>query len=140
MYSHKNLIHIFTILECIEKCWLYSKDYKTAQDFIFLNEQRDYNATLMMFTAIGEESKKIDQELKQGIDTTIVWSDVAGMRDKISHDYRGIDAKILWNTIHKELYTLKETILQILDLLNPPKDLINEILDTPYYQNLQYLK
>ena len=140
MYSHKNLIHIFTILECIEKCWLYSKDYKTAQDFIFLNEQRDYNATLMMFTAIGEESKKIDRELKQSITSTIVWSDVAGMRDKISHDYRGIDAKILWNTIHKELYTLKEAVLQILDLLNPPKDLIDEILDTPYYQNLQYLK
>ena len=140
MYSHKNLIHIFTILECIEKCWLYSKDYKTAQDFIFLNEQRDYNATLMMFTAIGEESKKIDRELKQSITSTIVWSDVAGMRDKISHDYRGIDAKILWNTIHKELYTLKEAVLQILDLLNPPKDLINEILDTPYYQNLLYLK
>ena len=140
MYSHKNLIHIFTILECIEKCWLYSKDYKTAQDFIFLNEQRDYNATLMMFTAIGEESKKIDRELKQSITSTIVWSDVAGMRDKISHDYRGIDAKILWNTIHKELYTLKEAVLQILDLLNPPKDLIDEILHTPYYQNLQYLK
>jgi uncharacterized protein with HEPN domain len=93
-----------------------------------------------MFTAIGEESKKIDQELKQAIDTTIIWSDVAGMRDKISHDYRGIDAKILWNTIHKELYTLKEAILQILALLNLPKELINEILDTPYYQNLQYLK
>ena len=122
-----------------EKCWIYSKDYSTPEDFIFENEQRDFNATLMMFTAIGEESKKLEKKLKDDIKTSIVWSDVAGIRDKISHDYRGIDEKILWNTINKELYTLKNTVLEMLNILNPPKEIIKEILATPHYKHLQYL-
>ena len=140
MYNNKNLIHIFTILECIEKCWIYSKDYDNPEDFILRDDQRDFNATLMMFTAIGEESKKIEQKLKDNIETKIIWKDVAGIRDKISHDYRGIDSKILWNTINNELYTLKDAILLMLDALKPPREIIEEILNTPHYQHLQYLK
>jgi len=47
MYNQKNLIYIVTILECIEKCWIYSKSYTSPEDFIFGNEQRDFNATLL---------------------------------------------------------------------------------------------
>jgi len=139
MYSQKNLIYIVTILECIEKCWIYSKSYTSPEDFIFGNEQRDFNATLMMFSAIGEESKKIEQKLKDVVETNIKWRDVAGIRNKISHDYRGIDANILWNTINNELYQLKDAILQMLDILNPEKKFLMEILDTPYYKNIRYI-
>ena len=60
MYDSKNIIHLLTMLECCEKCWIYSNSYKTPKEFIFADEQQDFNATLMMFSAIGEESKKIE--------------------------------------------------------------------------------
>ena len=139
MYDSKNIMYILTMLECCEKCWIYSQPYKNAKEFIFANEQREFNATLMMFSAIGEESKKIDQALKSKVFTHLEWKDVAGIRDKISHDYRGIDENILWNTIHKELHILKKALLEMLEFLEVPDGMLGEILTSPYYKHLDYL-
>ena len=57
MYNSKNLIHIFTILECCEKCWIYSASYDNPQAFIFENEQRDFNATLLLDSPYYENLK-----------------------------------------------------------------------------------
>ncbi|MFT5660651.1 MAG: hypothetical protein ACI9TV_001293 [Sulfurimonas sp.] len=107
MYSEKNLIYIFTMLECIEKTWIYTKGFSNPSDLIWSNEQIEFNATISLFIAIGEESKKIEQLLKDSIVCDFSWNDIAGIRDKISHDYRGVDADILWIVIHKDLKKLK---------------------------------
>lgn len=140
MYSEKNLIYIFTMLECIEKCWIYTKNYDNPTDFIWANDQKDLNATTTLFIAIGEESKKIEENLKNDISIKLDWKSIAGIRDKISHDYRGIDENLLWNTIHKELYNLKEALIEMLKLINPPKEIIDEFLNSIYYRHLIYLK
>lgn len=140
MYSEKNLIYILTILECIEKAWIYTKDFDNSVDLIYSNEQIELNATISLFIAIGEESKKIEKALKDSVECDFSWSDIAGIRDKISHNYRGVDADILWIVIHKDLKKLKTALIQMIDKINPPKELIKEFLNTPYYKHLQYLK
>ncbi len=35
MYDSKNLIYIFTMLECIEKTWIYTKEFENPSDFIW---------------------------------------------------------------------------------------------------------
>lgn len=107
MYDDKNLIHIFTMLECCEKAWIYTENFDNPSDFIWANEQKELNAVISLFIAIGEESKKIDTNLKDSVKMDLSWSDIAGLRDKISHDYRGVDADILWIVIHKDLQKLK---------------------------------
>lgn len=140
MYSEKNLIYIFTMLECIEKTWIYSSDYNNALDFIFANQQKDLNAVITMFIAIGEESKKIEENLKNDISIKLNWKSIAGIRDKISHDYRGTDENLLWNTINKELFILKDALVEMIKLINPSQGILNEFLDSIYYQHLQYLR
>lgn len=139
MYSEKNLIYIFTLLECIEKTWIYTKDFTSPSDLIWSNEQVEFNATISLFIAIGEESKKIDQLLKDAIVCDFSWNDIAGIRDKISHDYRGVDADILWIVIHKDLKKLKTALVEMVDKINPSKELLKEFLSTKYYQHIQYL-
>ena len=58
MYNTKNLIYLFTMLECCEKAWIYTKEFNNPNDFIWANEQKELNATISLFIAIGEESKK----------------------------------------------------------------------------------
>jgi len=139
MYSEKNLIHIFTMLECIEKTWIYTQKFDNPSDLIWSNEQIELNATTSLFIAIGEESKKIEQILKDSVECNFSWKDIAGLRDKISHDYRGIDADILWSVIHKDLPKLKTALVEMIDKINPPKELLKEFLSTPHYKHLQYL-
>lgn len=140
MYNDENLIYIFTMLECTEKCWVYSASFDNPNDFVWADSQIHLNAVISMFIAIGEESKKIDQVLKNVLVSKLDWSDVAGIRDKISHDYRGTDAEILWAVIYKDLPKLKQALLEMIELINPSTELLNEFLDSPYYQHLQYLR
>jgi uncharacterized protein with HEPN domain len=140
MYSEKNLIHILTALECIEKCWIYVSDYENPQDFLWANDQKDLNAVITLFIAIGEESKKIGQNLKDDVSMEINWKNIAGIRDKISHDYRGVDEEILWAIIHYDLHTLKDALVEMVRLINPAQKLLDQFLDTIYYRHLQYLQ
>lgn len=127
------------MLECIEKTWIYTKNFNNPNDLIFSNEQIELNATISLFIAIGEESKKIEHLLKESVSCDFTWKDIAGLRDKISHDYRGIDADILWTVIHKDLPKLKMALVEMTDKINPPKELLKEFLSTPHYKHLQYL-
>jgi uncharacterized protein with HEPN domain len=140
MYSEKNLIYIFTMLECIEKIWIYTKDFNNPNELIWSNEQIELNATISLFIAIGEESKKIEQPLKKSVQCDFSWNDIAGIRDKISHDYRGVDTDILWTVIHKDLKKLKTALVEMVDNISPSNELLKEFLSTPYYQHIQYLK
>lgn len=40
---------------------------------------------------------------------------MTGMRDKLIHDYFGVDSNILWETIQKDIPLLKENLLKILN-------------------------
>jgi len=139
MYDNKNLIYIFTILGCIEKCWIYTKDFEDPLDFLFANQQKDLNAVISMFIAIGEESKKIEPKLKEDISIQINWKHVAGIRDKISHSYRGVDEEVLWTIIHKDLYIVQDAILEMIKLINPTNEILAEFFNLKYYEHIRHL-
>jgi len=88
--------------------------------------------------AIGEENKKIDKDLKTS--TTVNWKNIAAMRDKLSHDYRGVDESIVWNIIQEYLPRLKEALIEIIPQVDNYQNYLNEALMSDYYKDLLYLK
>ncbi len=66
--------------------------------------------------------------------------EVAGIRDKISHDYRGIDEDILWAILKNDLFQLKNALIEMFKFINPDKGIVTEFLQSPYYKHLLYLK
>ena len=62
---------------------------------------------------IGEASKKLDDEFKS-VNHHIEWKKIAGTRDKLIHDYFGIDYDIVWDIIQTKIpdldYFLKELV------------------------------
>ena len=98
MYSDKNLIYILTILEAIEKLKIYTKDFSNAHDFWLANNQLNFNASSNLLLAVGEETKKIDNKLKEEF-PNIQWIAVKELRNRLAHDYRSSDPDILWQII-----------------------------------------
>ena len=71
------------------------------------------DAVLRNFEIIGEASKNLSKEIKSSY-PEIPWKEMAGMRNKVIHEYFGVDLKIVWRTIKKRLPELKIKIKKIL--------------------------
>ena len=138
MYSDNNLIYIFTILEAIEKINLYSKQCSDEEEFYYVNEQMNFNAVVNLLIAIGEENKKIEQKIKD--DFPFYWNDISRMRDKISHNYRGVNPYMVWDIIKNPLQEYKQILIQILPNVQDFEEALKDALDSKFYTHLEYLK
>ena len=139
MYSDDNLVYIFTMLECVEKIFIYAEDYPNAEELAWGKDQRDFNAIWALLLVIGEESKKIESDLKI-VSKHIPWQNIAGMRNHLAHDYRGIDYERVWEIIKLNLPDLRDILITMIDNIAYDKEMLVKALDSPYYQHIQYLR
>jgi len=135
---NKNLISSLTILEAIEKILIYSSEYKSYSDFLWANDQKDFNATANLLIAIGEEVKNLDDNLKDR-HPEISWTNIVGMRNIFSHNYRGIDAELVWNIINSDLIQLKDVFIKIIKELEVERAVLSSILSSQFYRHIRYL-
>jgi uncharacterized protein with HEPN domain len=57
---------------------------------------------------IGEAARRVSSSTQQAID--LPWSEIIGMRNKIVHDYLGVDFDLIWKTVIDDLPGLTETL------------------------------
>jgi uncharacterized protein with HEPN domain len=58
---------------------------------------------------IGEAAKQVDEDFRNA-HAEIPWKKMAGMRDKLIHDYLGVDIAAVWDTVEKDLPDLKRRL------------------------------
>ena len=88
------------IAESIRKILSYTESYTYQQ---FIGDSRTVDAVVRNFEIIGEAANKLPEDFKDA-NPSIDWHKIRGFRNRIVHDYFGIDYGIVW--------TIKETILE----------------------------
>lgn len=80
----------------------------------FISDDKTKDAVERNFEIIGEAVKKLPEELKSKY-SHIPFKQIAGMRDKLIHDYFGVDYEIIWKTIHDKLPEFHKNIDNIIN-------------------------
>ena len=84
--------------------------HKCKEDVI--NDEVLCRAVVGSLEIIGEASKKLDDEFKSS-NNHFEWEKLAGTRDKLIHDYFGIDYDIVWDIIETKIQDLDYFLRQI---------------------------
>ena len=90
------------------------KEFLDGVDYeSFRIDKKTQYAVIRALEIIGEASKKVPKEVRDNY-AAIPWRSITGMRDKLIHDYFGVDIEVVWNTANEKILSLENEIRQIL--------------------------
>ena len=97
------------ILEAVEKIKKYTSGFSYD---LFIADSKTLDAVIRNFEIIGEAADRLPEEFKDK-HLTIDWFRIIGFRNRIVHDYMGIDYVIVWTIIQKDIDKLSAEIEKI---------------------------
>jgi len=98
------------ILDATEKVGQFIQGMTYEQ---FAQDAKTVFAVVHALEIIGEATKKIPPSVKERY-TKVPWRAMAGMRDKLIHEYFGVNLMVVWKTASKDLANLEPIIRRIL--------------------------
>lgn len=104
-------LYIKDILEAMEKAERFVSGM--SYENFFLDDKTNF-AVVRCIEIIGEAVKHIPEVIR-GTYSEIPWRDIAGMRDKVSHFYFGVDFRKVWLVVKNDIPRLKPHISQVLE-------------------------
>jgi len=87
--------------------------YTSAGREAFFDERIRQDATLRKLEVIGQAVRNLSEDSKSR-QPQIPWKQIAGMRDKVIHDYFGVNLEIVWAVVEKDLPPLTQAVRDLL--------------------------
>ncbi len=79
----------------------------------FDKDRKTQDAVIRNLEVIGEIAKRVDDDFRSE-HPEVPWKKIAGMRDKLIHDYLGVDLDAVWLVVELSLPELKEDLESLL--------------------------
>ncbi len=97
------LDYINDVLDAMTKAQGFLQDIPYDE---FIKEDKTQFATVRAIEIIGEATKNIPPSVRKKY-PQIPWRDIAGMRDKVVHEYFGLNLKVIWKTVKEDIPSVK---------------------------------
>lgn len=95
-----------------------------AQQFVvgmtfdsFQADEKTQFAVVRALEIIGEATKRVPQEVRDR-NPDVPWRSMAGIRDRLIHDYENVNCEIVWKTVTDDLSTLVPKLQRIMGETN----------------------
>jgi uncharacterized protein with HEPN domain len=80
----------------------------------FSSDERTHYAAVRALEIVGEATKRLPKAFRER-HATVPWRDMAGMRDRLIHDYVGVNLQLVWRTVVEDAPVLEAEIRAILE-------------------------
>ena len=107
--KNKDRLILYKILIYINEIQEFIKGYSQEE---FNKDRKTINACVFNLSQIGELVGKISEEITKEYDN-IEWRGLRGLRNRIVHDYEGVNLDMVWGFLETELEQLKKQIKSI---------------------------
>ena len=91
-------------------------EYTAIEKEAFFADRKTQDAVVRNLEIIGEAAKRVSPRLKAAY-PDIAWKPIAGMRDKLIHDYFGVNVQLVWDVVDRDLPGLYEKVKDLLKTL-----------------------
>ena len=108
MENQKIILKIINYIDSILK---YTNDVDYTE---FKNNSMMVEACVFNLSQIGELVNKLDKDYISNY-PEISWFKMRGLRNRIVHDYEGVNLNLIWEIIDMDIKILKEQLLKIID-------------------------
>jgi len=68
----------------------------------FETDEKAVYAVIRAFEIIGEAARQIPESMQKD-NSDIPWREITSMRNKLTHEYFGVNTKVVWRTVHEDL-------------------------------------
>jgi uncharacterized protein with HEPN domain len=75
----------------------------------FFADRKTQDAVIRNIEILGQAVKGLSDETR-ALDAKVPWRQIAGMRDKLIHEYFGVDLSLVWDVVERELPQLRPRI------------------------------
>lgn len=110
MFKREPKLYLADIINSITKIEKYMRGLSLAG---LKKDDKTIDAIIRNIIIIGEAVKNISDRIKTS-NPDIAWHKAMGMRNKVTHEYFGVDEEILWKTIKEDLPIFKQQITRLL--------------------------
>lgn len=100
------IICLEDILEAVESAQSFIQNINEKE---FWTDKKTQFAVVRAIEIIGEASRKIPNDIKEKY-RQIPWREMSDMRNKLIHDYFGVNIEVVWKTVVEDLPGLKKQI------------------------------
>jgi uncharacterized protein with HEPN domain len=111
--SSKDLLPLLIILESIGKIEVYTTQFTNASDFFQNDDQIQFNASLLLLINIGEQANRLSENLRNKY-PNVPFRQIRSLRNRVAHDYTGIDYEMVFDIIKVDLPSLKPNLTQLI--------------------------
>jgi uncharacterized protein with HEPN domain len=110
MVNPDNTVYIHHISDSCKKCLKFTTGMNYEQ---FVSDEKTISAVVRELSVIGEAARKTTEDFRSK-NPHVPWEKILGMRNRLVHDYMGVQLPIVWQTIEDDIPELKKIIDNIL--------------------------
>lgn len=110
--------YLLDIIDAMDKAEAFIGDMDLD---VFSRDDKTAFAVIRSLEIIGEAAKKIPANLRRRF-ADIPWTSLAGMRDKLIHDYVGVSLEVVWKTVREDIPMVRPKLIVMLEIIQKEED------------------